>query len=94
MKEDFSINYSVFDNLLDMQIAGNADAVVVAGTTGESSTLTDDEHIELVRHAVKYVNGRIPVIAGAGSNNTAHAVYLSKDVSCRRRRAISIYTIL
>ena len=42
MKEDFSINYSVFDNLLDMQIAGNADAVVVAGTTGESSTLTDD----------------------------------------------------
>ena len=80
MKEDFSINYSVFDNLLDMQIAGNADAVVVAGTTGESSTLTDDEHIELVRHAVKYVNGRIPVIAGAGSNNTAHAVYLSKNV--------------
>lgn len=79
MKEDFSINYSVFDNLLDMQIAGNADAVVVAGTTGESSTLTDDEHIELVRHAVKYVNGRIPVIAGAGSNNTAHAVYLSKE---------------
>ena len=61
-----------------MQIAGNADAVVVAGTT-EKVTLTDDEHIELVRHAVKYVNGRIPVIAGAGSNNTAHAVYLSKE---------------
>ncbi|MCA5959498.1 4-hydroxy-tetrahydrodipicolinate synthase [Blautia sp. RD014234] len=79
MKEDYSINYSVFDELLDMQIAGSADAIVVAGTTGEGSTLTDDEHIELVRRAVKHVRGRVPVIAGAGSNNTAHAVYLSKE---------------
>lgn len=79
MKEDFSINYPVFDTLLDMQIHNHADAVVVAGTTGEASTLTTEEHIELVRHAVAYVNGRIPVIAGAGSNNTAHAVYLSKE---------------
>ena len=68
-----------FDELLDMQIAGSADAIVVAGTTGEGSTLTDDEHIELVRRAVKHVRGRVPVIAGAGSNNTAHAVYLSKE---------------
>lgn len=79
MKEDFSINYPVFDSLLDFQIKQNADAVVVAGTTGEGSTLTDEEHIELIRHAVRHVNGRIPVIAGAGSNNTAHAVYMSKE---------------
>lgn len=79
MQNDFSINFPVFDDLLDMQIRENADAVIVAGTTGEGSTLTDEEHIELVRHAVKHVNGRIPVIAGAGSNNTAHAVYLSKE---------------
>lgn len=79
MKEDFSINYPVFDSLLDMQIQNNADAIVVAGTTGEASTLTTEEHIGLVRHAVEYVNGRIPVIAGAGSNNTTHAVYLSKE---------------
>lgn len=79
MKEDFSIHYSVFEDLLDMQIAGGADAIVVAGTTGESAVLTDEEHVELIRHAVRHVKGRIPVIAGAGSNNTAHAVYLSKE---------------
>ena len=60
MKEDYSINYSVFDELLDMQIAGSADAIVVAGTTGEGSTLTDDEHIELVRRTVKHVRATIP----------------------------------
>lgn len=79
MKEDYSINYSVFDELLDMQIAGSADAIVVAGTTGEGSTLTDDEHIELVRRAVKHVRGRVPVIAGAGSNNTAQAYTFQKN---------------
>lgn len=79
MKEDGSINYEVFKDLLEMQIRENADAVVVAGTTGEGSTLSDEEHIELVRYAAKCVNGRIPVIAGAGSNNTAHAVFLSKE---------------
>lgn len=79
MKEDFSINYSVFDALLEMQIQNNANAIVVAGTTGEASTLTAEEHINLVRHAVAYVKGRIPVVAGAGSNNTAHAAYLSRE---------------
>ncbi|WP_346911457.1 4-hydroxy-tetrahydrodipicolinate synthase [Faecalicatena orotica] len=79
MNNDFSINFSAFDDLLDMQIRESADAVIIAGTTGEGSTLTDGEHIELVQHAVRHVKGRIPVIAGAGSNNTAHAVYLSKE---------------
>lgn len=79
MNDDFSINYPVFEELLDMQIRESADAIIVAGTTGEGSTLADDEHIDLIRHAVRHVNGRIPVIAGAGSNNTAHAVYLTKE---------------
>ena len=79
MKDDGSINYPVFKQLLEYQIANNADAVVVAGTTGESATLTDEEHIELIKFAVKTVKGRIPVIAGAGSNNTSHAVYMSKE---------------
>lgn len=79
MKEDYSIDYSTFDSLLERQIKGSADAIVVAGTTGEASTLTTEEHCELVRHTVKYVNGRLPVVAGAGSNNTAHAVYLAKE---------------
>lgn len=79
MREDGSINYPMFRELLEYQIAHKADAVVVAGTTGESATLTDEEHIELVRFAVKAAKGRIPVIAGAGSNNTAHAVSMSKE---------------
>lgn len=73
------INYPVFKKLLDRQADGGADAVVVAGTTGENATLDDDEHLELVEFAVKEIAGRIPVIAGAGSNNTAHAVWMSQE---------------
>lgn len=79
MNSDGSINYDVFKKLIELQIKGKADAIVVAGTTGESATLSDKEHIELVRFAVETVNKRIPVIAGAGSNNTAHAIFLSKE---------------
>ena len=79
MREDGTINYPVFGQLLREQADRGADAVIIAGTTGEGSTLYDREHIELVEYAVKKINGKIPVIAGAGSNNTAHAVHLSKD---------------
>lgn len=82
MKENGNINYPVFKKMLDMQLAGGADAVVIAGTTGEGATLTDDEHLELVEYAVREINGKIPVIAGAGSNNTRHAVWLSRE--CER----------
>ena len=73
MREDGTINYPVFGQLLREQADRGADAVIIAGTTG------DREHIELVEYAVKKINGKIPVIAGAGSNNTAHAVHLSKE---------------
>ena len=79
MNDDFSINYDVFTDLLEMQISGGADAVVIAGTTGEGSTLTDEEHVNLIRFAVEKVKGRVPVVAGASSNNTAHAVWLSQE---------------
>ena len=79
MREDGTINYPVFGQLLREQADRGADAVIIAGTTGEGSTLYDREHIELVEYAVKKINGKIPVIAGAGSNNTAHAVHLSKE---------------
>lgn len=79
MREDGTINYPVFGQLLGEQADRGADAVIIAGTTGEGSTLYDREHIELVEYAVKKINGKIPVIAGAGSNNTAHAVHLSKE---------------
>ena len=85
MKEDVAVNYPVFRELLEMQVENKADAVVIAGTTGEGSTLSDQEHIELVKFAVHEIRGRIPVIAGAGSNNTAHAVYLSRE--CERAGA-------
>ena len=79
MREDGTINYPVFGQLLREQADRGADAVIIAGTTGEGSTLYDREYIELVEYAVKKINGKIPVIAGAGSNNTAHAVHLSKE---------------
>ena len=85
MKKDGSVNFQVFGELLERQIKENADAVIIAGTTGEGSTLTDEEHIELVKYAVKKVKGRLPVIAGAGSNNTRHAAELSKQ--CERAGA-------
>ena len=85
MKEDGSINYPVFKVLLERQVQQGADAVIVAGTTGEASTLSDEEHLELVDFAGKTGKGRIPVIAGAGSNNTAHAIYMSKE--CEKLKA-------
>ncbi|MEG1779229.1 MAG: dihydrodipicolinate synthase family protein, partial [Oscillospiraceae bacterium] len=77
MLEDGSINYPLFAQLLDFQLNNSTDAIVVAGTTGEASILGDDEHIELFDFTVKHVNKRVPVVAGAGSNDTAYAIWLS-----------------
>lgn len=79
MKEDFTVDFDRLGELLEYQIINNTDAIVVTGTTGESATLEDEEHIKVVEYAVNYVNKRIPVIAGVGSNNTAHAVMMSKE---------------
>lgn len=78
MNPDGSINYERFGELIDEQIANHTDAIVVAGTTGEASTMTDDEHVEAIRFTVEHVNKRVPVIAGTGSNDTGYAVELSK----------------
>ncbi len=72
------IDYKAFARLIDWQIAEGIDALVVAGTTGEASTLTDEEHREAIAFAVKQVAGRCPVIAGTGSNDTAYAVDLTR----------------
>ena len=72
------IDYEAFGRLLDWQIAEGIDAIVVCGTTGEASTLTDEEHREAIRFAVERVAGRVPVIAGTGSNDTAYAIDLTK----------------
>ncbi|WP_238916645.1 4-hydroxy-tetrahydrodipicolinate synthase [Clostridium sp. YIM B02555] len=72
------INFSELKKLIDFNIENGSDAIVIAGTTGESSTMTDDEHREVIKFTVEYVNKRVPVIAGTGSNDTIYAVELSK----------------
>ena len=79
MKENGEINYDVFGQLIEDQIAHHTDAIITIGTSGEAPTLDDDEHIEAIRFTVEKTAGRIPVIAGTGSNNTAHAVMMSKE---------------
>lgn len=79
MNADGSINYEEFGRNIDFQIANGTDAIIVCGTTGESSTMTDDEHKECIRYCVDRVNKRVPVIAGTGSNDTSYAVQLSKE---------------
>ena len=71
--------------LIDDQIANDIDALVIAGTTGEAATLSHEEHCELLRHAVEHVAGRVPVIAGTGSNDTAYGIELSRyacEIGC------------
>ena len=79
MNADGSINYDVLGKMIDFQIENGTDAIVICGTTGEASTMTDEEHLECIKFAVEYTAKRVPVIAGTGSNDTAYAVNLSKE---------------
>ena len=73
-----NIDYGKFAELIEFQIEEGINALVVCGTTGEASTMTDEEHETCITFAVKQANGRVPVIAGAGSNDTAYAVNLAR----------------
>lgn len=77
---DGEVDFPCLGQLIDWQISQEIDAIIVCGTTGEASTLNDKEHIETVQYAVEKVNGRVPVIAGAGSNDTAHAIQMSTEL--------------
>lgn len=79
MQPDGSLDLPCLDKLLEWHIASGTNAVVIVGTTGESATLSTDEHCDLVGHCVSVVGGRIPVIAGTGSNNTAEALYFTES---------------
>lgn len=79
MNPDVSINYDKLGQLIDYQIENGTDAIVICGTTGESATMTDQEHVDCIEYAVKRTAGRVPVIAGAGSNHTSYAVWMSKE---------------
>lgn len=78
MNADGSVNFDSFGKMIEFQIEGGTDAIIVCGTTGEASTLSHEEHIETIRYCVEKVAGRIPVIAGTGSNCTSTAIYLSQ----------------
>lgn len=79
MNEDFSVNYDKLEEIIEEQIAGGTDCIITCGTTGEASTLTVEEHLDVIKRTVEIVNRRIPVIAGTGSNSTETAVEFSKE---------------
>lgn len=79
MNADGTVNFEEFGRIIEDQIAGHTDAIVVCGTTGESATMPDTEHLSVIDYCVKKVNHRIPVIAGTGSNDTAHGIRLTQS---------------
>ena len=79
MKANGEVNYPKLEELLNYQIENGTDAIIICGTTGESSTLTHEQHLEAIRFTIEKVAGRIPVIAGTGSNCTQTAIYLSQE---------------
>lgn len=81
MKENYEVNYDKLQELIDDQIAKGTDAIIITGTTGESSTLSEEEHSECIRAAVSMVRKRVPIIAGTGSNSTLTAIQLSEDAA-------------
>lgn len=79
MKANGDVNFEKLSEIIEDQIAGQTDAIIICGTTGEASTLTHEEHLETIRYCVEKVAKRVPVIAGTGSNCTRTAIYLSKE---------------
>ena len=86
------IDWDAFGRLIDFQLAEGINALVVAGTTGEGSTLTDKEHEELVAFCVKRIAGKVPLIAGTGSNDTAHAIERTKTACKAGADAVLLVT--
>lgn len=92
MNADGSINYEKLGELIDFQIENHTDAIVICGTTGEASTMTDEEHLECIRFAVERTAHRVPVIAGTGSNDTRYAAELSKEAESVGADALLLVT--
>lgn len=92
MNADGSINYEEFGRIIDFQIDNGTDSIIVCGTTGESATMTDEEHVKCIRYCVDRVNKRVPVIAGTGSNDTKYAVDLSVEAEKLGADALLVVT--
>lgn len=89
---DGTVNFEKMKELIEFQLANDTDALIICGTTGEASTLSDEVQIECVRYAVEVVKGRVPVIAGAGSNDTAHCIELAKGCEAAGADAVLLVT--
>lgn len=92
MTETGEVNYPKLGEILEYQIANGTDSIIICGTTGEASTLTHEEHLETIRYAIDKVAGRIPVIAGTGSNCTETAIYLSTEAEKYGADAVLLVT--
>ncbi len=92
MKDNGDINYPRLAEILEDQIARGTDSIIICGTTGEASTLTHEEHLEAIRFTVEQVKGRIPVVAGTGSNCTETAIYLSQEAEKSGADALLVVT--
>lgn len=92
MHKDGSVNFAQLEKLIEFQIENGTDAIISCGTTGESATLSHEEHCQVLQFTIDKVNGRIPVIAGTGSNDTAYAVLLSKEAEKMGADALLVVT--
>lgn len=92
MHSDGSVNYDKLGEVIEAQISGGTDAIVICGTTGESATLSGEEHMDCIKYAINKVNKRVPVIAGTGSNDTAYAVEMSIDAEKAGADALLLVT--
>lgn len=90
--EDGSVDFDKLKELVEFQIAGGTDAIIICGTTGESSTLSHEEHLECIRKCIEFVNHRVPVVAGTGSNSTETAIYLSTEAEKYGADALLVVT--
>ena len=86
------INYDELARLIDFNLNNGTDAIIIAGTSGESATMTDEEHEEIIKFTVDYVNKRVPVIAGTGSNDTRYAINLSQHADKAGADALLVVT--
>ena len=91
MNADGSVNFDKMKELIEFQIANDTDALIICGTTGEATTISDEDQIECVRFAKEVAAGRVPVIAGAGSNDTAHCIELA--VACEKAGADGVLLV-
>lgn len=91
-KEDGSIDFEKLNTLIDFQIDNGTDAIIICGTTGESATMSHEEHLQTIEACVKHVNKRVPVVAGTGSNCTDTAIYLSKEAEKLGADALLVVT--